>query len=201
MRSSRTTAVRGFTLVELMIVVAIIGVLAALAIFGVRKYLTAAKTAEARNTIGAISRSAVAAYDRDRMKGELLGGGTLSAIGNQHTLCDKSTKVPAASVPAGKKYQPATGPTADWNAGTDTEGWRCLRFAMTEPHYYQYAYTKGATAQLTHGATIPSGASWLSEAAGDLNGDTIVGGFVGLGAVENDQAKIGTQLLENNGDE
>src|SRR5687767_379950 len=40
---------RGFTLVELMIVVAIIGVLAALAIYGVRKYLTNAKSAEARS--------------------------------------------------------------------------------------------------------------------------------------------------------
>ena len=49
---------RGFTLVELMIVVAIIGVLSALAIYGVRKYLTNAKTAEGRMGLGRIAKDA-----------------------------------------------------------------------------------------------------------------------------------------------
>ncbi|MFP6684876.1 MAG: hypothetical protein VB934_09190 [Polyangiaceae bacterium] len=39
-----------------MIVVAIIGVLAALAIYGVRKYLPHSKTSEAKQTVGAITR-------------------------------------------------------------------------------------------------------------------------------------------------
>src|SRR5580693_2775417 len=73
MRAIKRFGNRGFTLVELMIVVAIIGVLAALAIYGVRRYLASSKTAEAKNTIGAITRSAVSAYERETYSNELLG--------------------------------------------------------------------------------------------------------------------------------
>ena len=52
---------RGFTLIELMIVVAIVGVLASLAIYGVRGYMAHAKTTEARNSLGEISKDAATA--------------------------------------------------------------------------------------------------------------------------------------------
>ena len=58
---------RGFTLVELMIVVAIIGILAALAIVGVKKYMTSAKSAEARNSLGTMSGLASQVWSGEKM--------------------------------------------------------------------------------------------------------------------------------------
>ena len=112
---------RGFTLIELMIVVAIVGILAILAIFGVRKYLANAKTAEASNTLGELNNANVQAYERENATAELATG---SSTGTSHALCLKN----AAAVPAGianvtnKKYtaNPAIG--TDYHAGNQTSG-------------------------------------------------------------------------------
>ena len=189
---------RGFTLVELMIVVAIIGVLAALAIFGVRKYLANAKSSEAKNTVGTINRSAVAAYNRETSSSEILSGG---ASGTQaaHSLCGTATPVPNA-VPANRKYQPKTANGQDFLQGDPANGWTCLRFTMTEPIYYQYAYTSGSTVAIATGLTL-AGAGWLAEAAGDLDGDGIKSAFLTGGAIVNGEPVKATELTEKDAEE
>ena len=67
---------RGFTLVELMIVVAIVGILALLATIGITKYLAHAKTAEARISLGQIGVDESAAYERESMPASVLPSGT-----------------------------------------------------------------------------------------------------------------------------
>src|SRR6188768_2495481 len=96
---------RGFTLVELMIVVAIVGILAALAIYGVRKYMTNAKTAEARNGIGQMGKDAVTAYFKEGMAPTVLALGKSSGLMNQ--ICGNiAATVPAAKASiAAKKFQ------------------------------------------------------------------------------------------------
>ena len=172
---------RGFTLVELMIVVAIIGVLAALAVYGVRRYLTAAKAAEAKQSVGEIARSAHAAFERELMPSQAVAEGNLSDQVS-HELCGSASPVPAA-IPAARRYQPDTAVGADFQTGDEKAGWMCLRFSISQPVYYQFHYTKDG-APVAAGAPLACASDcYEAGAMGDLNGNGIPSRFARTGQV------------------
>lgn len=197
MRAFKRYARAGFTLVELMIVVAIIGILAALAIYGVRRYLQNAKTSECKNSIGGIKNGAVNAYERQTTAQQQLAEGTQSNAFS-HDVCSSAGAVPAAAPPPGKKYQPNTADGSDFDTGNEIGGWKCLKFTITSPIYYQYGYTglrlDGASAPVIAGATqaaaLPALASIPAVAGdiqiwanGNLDNDTSLSAFGLTGAV------------------
>jgi type IV pilus assembly protein PilA len=140
--------VRGFTLIELMIVVAIIGILAAVAIPSFMKYIRRSKTSEAAMNLRKMYDGAFAYY---------VGEHADSSGAIQNRQFPTGAGPTPVSPPLGIKYQ--SQPT-EWKSG----GWAALDFMVADPQYYSYTFTSS-------GIFTSATASMIAE--GDLNGNTV----------------------------
>jgi type IV pilus assembly protein PilA len=163
------------------LVVPLAGILGTVALYGVRKYIASARTAEAKSTIGGISRSAKAAYE------------TPGADGKHH-LCGSSVPVPATiAAVTGVKYTPAHTPGSDFGSGTALAGWTCLKFEMSTPIQYQYHYHAGSGYAVPANAPGPNG--FQAAAIGDLNGDGVQSLFSRTGVIDaSGQLELSSQI-------
>jgi type IV pilus assembly protein PilA len=173
MRSWHRSTRAAFTLIELMIVVAIVGILAVLAIYSVRKYIANAKTTEARNVLGRLADAAVIEFEHEKMAGPVLALQSSSQL--SRALCKSASQsVPAvlASI-SGRKYQSSID---DWNVdGAGNSGFACLHFTIDAPQYYMYSYRASGSSQ--------PGNSFIVMANGDLNADGIASTFSLMGSI------------------
>lgn len=145
---------RGFTLVEVMMVVVILGVISVLATVGMSGYLRHAKTAEATRALGNIEIGSRAQF----AKATYLGAGDGPAV---HKFCPTGERVPA-TVPRAEKTK-VDG--ALWSTPT----WKCLMFSINDPQYYAYTYTSNDG--------VGVAARYTATANGDLDGDDTLSTF------------------------
>ncbi len=144
-----------------------------LGIHGARKYLAAAKSAEAKNTIGAIASGAQAAHEREQEP---------DRTGVAHRLCETANPVPASmAFVKAMKYQPSSAPGTDFNVGNAQTGWPCLELTMMSPMYYRYQYHKGSGYLAPSVAPGPNG--FEASAQGDLDGNGPFSPFARTGTV------------------
>lgn len=142
---------KGFTLIELMIVVAIIGILAAVAIPGFMKYIKDSKTSEAKTQLKAIGEGAATYfeaehYSKDGMqsKTKFYPGCKITEATAVETDCTAAAgnSIGAATGKAtiGQKFSPAA-----YASVMAKLPWSSLKYQITSPFYYTYSYASKAT--------------------------------------------------------
>jgi type IV pilus assembly protein PilA len=148
---------RGFTLIELMIVVAILGILAAVAIPAFLNYMRKAKTSEATVNVARIYEGGVTYFEAEHVSRGVTG------VILQHCLPSTAPWTPNAT-PGAQKYDANL--TAATFSGNLT--WKALDFAMGDNFYYAYEFDNLAgTAPITGFQDI----AYYASAMGDLDND------------------------------
>jgi type IV pilus assembly protein PilA len=163
---------KGFTLIELMIVVAIIGILAAVAIPAFMKYIKKSKTSEARTHVQKIYAGAREYWmDRNTAKGQI------QADSPQFPEPTEPYTADADCCAMGGTNEKCAPQQTLW----DTPTWRALKFSMDDPHYYAYAYT----VNVALGESPPAGGNnFTALAQGDLDCDGDKSEFSMYGVVD-----------------
>ena len=169
-----------------MIVVAIIGILAAVAIPGFMQYIKSSKTSEAKDNLKAIADGAISYFEAEHPK----TADGMKIFTKQYPHCGDQTppdtgeatltgctaednplgETPTAST-VGTKFSPndyLTAADGKSDSGFNAKPWVALKFRISKPFYYQYTYASKITAA-AEGAAAATSAGFVAGASASLS--------------------------------
>ena len=163
---------KGFTLIELMIVVAILGILAAVAIPAFLKYIKRSKTTEATMNVRKLFDASATYFAAEHADS---GGEILAA----------QFPTTAGSTPGLAKIGDAkfTSAPATWDA---TSTWVALQFSVSDPSYFTYQYDSNGSET--------NDAKFTASTFGNLDGDGTYSTFVRTGSIVDMEVRGGAGL-------